>query len=158
MNVCCVFCDEFVAYLGFTCLVNCSFALCKQISEHRDEEHVLNLTISFEKDKERERTARSRCVSMPCQLCLSIYSPDLMWTHPCRKPLGCRCSACTHHTRVSSWSSSPWRRGSLLWQAANTHRSWIWSFSTNKWIEIINVTAQRRSKMGQIETLEHNSH
>lgn len=53
-----------MAYLGFTCLVNCSFAFCKQLREHSGEEHVLSLKSAL-KNTKRERIVRSRCVSMP---------------------------------------------------------------------------------------------
>lgn len=65
------------------------------------------------------------CVSGVC--CLT-WDPE-MWTHPCRKPRGCWCAACTRRILVSSWSSYLWRHGSLLWRAADTQKSQIWSFS-----------------------------
>lgn len=88
----------------------------------------------------REHKVRCGCV---CS-CWSVapLSRCEMWTHPCRRPRGCRCSACTRHTLVSSGSSSPRRRGSPLWRAADTQGSPIRSVPQHEIGDVVELVKQ----------------
>lgn len=97
-------------YLAFTQLVNCDLALCEQQT---------CFTLLWDSEAERVQVCSQGKLHSGGT---AILSRDLTktWTHPCRKPRGRRCSADTHRTPVSSWSSPLWRCDFLNEQAADT--------------------------------------